>query len=166
MNITFQYTPQVLQQAHEIHYKKFFQFQSRLPLILGFMAGWAGLLLLLILGKEGNKFLSISLIFSGVIAIIIYFWMLKTIGKRVYKKIPQYHDPFMIAINDQLILMTIHGETFELPWESIKKAVVTNNNVLLYPTDRMFYIFPKRNFSNNEFEEFEELVRNKVPAIF
>ncbi len=92
--------------------------------------------------------------------------MMKTIGKRVYKKIPQYHDPFMIAITDELILMTIHEQAYELPWEDVKKAVITDKHVLLYPSDRMFYIFPKGNFNKNEFEEFEGLVRKKVPAIF
>ena len=166
MLITFQYSPRILQQAHELHYKKFFQFQSRLPMILGFLSIWAGLLLFLILGKDGNKFLSISLVAFGLIAIAIYYWMMKTIGKRVYKKLTGYRDPFVIDINPQNINMTVRETSYEIPWEDVKKALIAPELILLYPTDRMFYIFPKNNFEGNEFEGFEQLVRRKVTEIY
>lgn len=166
MQITFQYSPKILQQAHTLHYRKFFQFQSRLPMIMGFLAIWAGILLFLILGDEGSRFLSISLIFFGVLAIGIYYWMMKTTGSRVYKKLTGYHAPFIMAINNQAVLMTIREETYEMPWPEIKKALIADDMILLYPTERMFYIFPRQNFAETEFLEFEQLVREKVTAIF
>lgn len=166
MLITFQYTPRILQRAHELHYKKFFQFQSRLPMILGFLSIWAGLLLFLILGKDGNKFLSISLVAFGLIAIAVYYWMMKTIGKRVYKKLTGYRDPFEIDINPQSINMTIRQTSYAIPWEDVTKAVIAPDVILLYPTDRMFYIFPKNNFDGNEFEGFAQLVMEKVTEIY
>lgn len=166
MQITFQYSPKILQQAHTLHYRKFFQFQSRLPMIMGFLAIWAGILLFLILGNEGSRFLSISLIFFGVLAIGIYYWMMKTTGSRVYKKLTGYHAPFIMAINNQAVLMTIREETYEMPWPEIKKALIADDMILLYPTERMFYIFPRQNFAETEFLEFEQLVREKVTTIF
>jgi hypothetical protein len=101
MQLTFQYSPQLLQKAHELHFRKFFPFQGRLPLILGVLAIWAGLLLLLILGKEGNKLISVSLLVFGVLSIGLYYWMMKTLGKRVYKKLKTYHDPMMIDVGKE-----------------------------------------------------------------
>ena len=166
MEVTFQYTPKLLQRAHQLHYRKFFLFESRLPVILGFMAIWAGVLLYLILGENGNKFLSLSLVVFGVMAIGIYFWMIRTIGKRVYKKLKNYHDPIPIQIGEESILMTIGGETYEMPWIDIKKAVIDNGLILLYPSERVFYIFYRDHFKERQFEQFEEWVRQRVTHIF
>jgi hypothetical protein len=166
MNITFQYTPGILQAAHELHYKKFFRFQSRLPVFLGVLAVWSGGLLFLILGKEGNKLLSISLIILGAGSILTYYVIMRTLGKRVYNRLTDYHDPFIIEIEDDHILMKIKDSSFEMPWQEIKKAVITSEIVLLYPTDRMFYIFPKNNFMESEFEGFKMLVTEKVSSVF
>lgn len=166
MQITFQYKPVILQKAHALHYKKFFLFQSRLPMLMGLLAIWAGLLLLLILGKDGNRFLSISLIISGCIVIGIWFWLMRNTGKRVFKRLAKYHDPMVMTIDEQAIIMTIQSENYELPWADIKKALITADMILLYPTERMFYIFPEANFKNADFTEFESLVRKKVAAIF
>ena len=166
MEVTFQYTPKLLQRAHQLHYRKFFLFQSRRPVILGFMAIWAGVLLYLILGENGNKFLSLSLVVFGVMAIGIYFWMIRTIGKRVYKKLKNYHEPIPMQIGDESILMTIGGETYEMPWIDIKKAVINNGLILLYPTERVFYIFYKDHFKEGQFDQFEEWVRQRVTHIF
>ncbi|MEP7128105.1 MAG: YcxB family protein [Chitinophagales bacterium] len=166
MQITFQYTPTILQRAHTLHYKKFFLFQSRLPMIMGFLAIWAGLLLFLILGKDGNRFLSASLIFSGIVAIGIYFWLMQTTGARVYKRLAEYRAPFVMTINNEAILMTIHENTYEMPWKELMKALILPDMILLYPTEKMFYIFPKENFKAGEFDAFETMVREKVAAIF
>ena len=166
MTITFQYTPQILQRAHELHYKKFFQWQSRLPMVLGFMAIWAGLLLFLILGKEGNRFLSFSLIIFGIVAIAIYYRMLKTTGNRVYKRLKDYHDPITVTINDETIDLNIHDQLYEMPWADITKAIVTDDIVLLYPSESMFYIFPAKNFKEEDFAGFGEMIRSKVEHIF
>ena len=166
MQLTFQYSPQLLQKAHELHFRKFFPFQGRLPLILGVLAIWAGLLLLLILGKEGNKLISVSLLVFGVLSIGLYYWMMKTLGKRVYKKLKTYHDPMMIDVGKEKIDLTIKDVTYEMPWADIKKAVVTADIILLYPTERMFYIFPEKNFQPGDFPEFEKLVREKAGKVY
>ncbi|MBA2407316.1 MAG: YcxB family protein [Chitinophagales bacterium] len=166
MNITFQYTPTTLQAAHELHYKRFFRFQSRLPIFLGMLAVWSGLLLFLILGKEGNKFLSISLMVTGAGAMLAYYIIMRTLGKRVYNRLSAYHDPFVIEIEENHIRMNIKDSHLKIPWAEIKKAVISPEIVLLYPTDRMFYIFPKSNFQENEFDYFKKLVSEKVPSVF
>lgn len=166
MQINFQYSPAILQRAHTLHYRKFFLFQSRLPMLMGILAIWAGLLLFVILGADGNRFLSISLVLSGILAIGIYFWLMKTTGARVYKRLKDYHEPFLMEINNEHIQMTISGSTYEMPWTVLKKALIVPDMILLYPTERMFYIFPKSNFEEGQYEEFEVLVREKISAVF
>lgn len=166
MQINFQYSPAILQRAHTLHYRKFFLFQSRLPMLMGILAIWAGLLLFVILGSDGNRFLSFSLVLSGILAIGIYFWLMKTTGTRVYKRLKDYHEPFLMEINNENIEMTIGGSTYEMPWTALKKALIVPDMILLYPTEKMFYIFPKNNFEDGKYADFEILVREKVNAIF
>ena len=166
MQINFQYSPAILQRAHTLHYRKFFLFQSRLPMLMGILAIWAGLLLFVILGSDGNRFLSFSLVLSGILAIGIYFWLMKTTGARVYKRLKDYHEPFLMEINNDNIQMTIGGSTYEMPWTALKKALIVPDMILLYPTEKMFYIFPKNNFEDGKYEDFEILVREKVNEVF
>lgn len=166
MLIHFQYSPAILQRAHTLHYKKFFLFQSRLPLLMGFLAIWAGLLLFLILGKDGNRFLSLSLLLSGILVIGIYYRLMKTTGSRVYKRLQDYHDPFVITVNPASILLSIRENTYEMPWAEIKKAIIATDIILLYPSERMFYIFPKENFADDDYAAFESMVREKISAIY
>lgn len=166
MLIHFQYSPAILQRAHTLHYKKFFLFQSRLPLLMGFLAIWAGLLLFLILGKDGNRFLSFSLLLSGILVIGIYYRLMKTTGSRVYKRLKDYHDSFVITVNDESILLSLRENTYEMPWVEIKKAIIATDVILLYPSERMFYIFPKENFVDGDYAAFETMVREKISAIY
>lgn len=135
-------------------------------MLMGILAIWAGLLLFVILGSDGNRFLSFSLVLSGILAIGIYFWLMKTTGTRVYKRLKDYQEPFLMEINNENIEMTIGGSTYEMPWTALKKALIVPDMILLYPTEKMFYIFPKNNFEDGKYADFEILVREKVNAIF
>lgn len=166
MTITFKYTSQLLQRAHELHYKKFFPVRGKIILILGLLAAWAGLLLALVKGGGNNLWFSIPLITYGVIAIAIHFYMAKTIGKRAFKKLKDYHDPFSISTGEDGLIIEIKTKQYEVPWGNLKKALITDELILLYPNDVVFFIFPRENFSGNEFEEFKVQVQEYVPKIF
>jgi len=166
MTITFKYTPQLLQLAHELHYKKFLPLRGKIILILGLLSLWAGLLLLLVKGSGSGLWYSVPLIAYGVIAVIIHFYISKTIGKRAYKKLTAYHDPFSISIDNEGLIIEIKTKQYELPWTDIKKALLTKDHIMLYPSDAVFFIFPAENFRGNEFAEFEELIREKVNKVY
>src|SRR6476619_3763268 len=100
MTITFKYTPQLLQKAHELHYKKFFPLRGKIILILGLLAVWAGVLLALVKGGGNNLWYSVPLILYGGVAIGVHFFMTRTIGKRAFKKLKDYQDPFTISIGE------------------------------------------------------------------
>ncbi|MFI5135145.1 MAG: YcxB family protein [Chitinophagales bacterium] len=166
MIIQFQYTPALLQRAHELHYKKFFPLQGRLLLFLGLLSAWAGLLLLLVKGGGINLWFSIPLIVYGIVAITSNFFMTKTIGKRTYKKLADYHDPMTIEIDDEKISISIRDAVNEIPWSNFTKALITDEMILLYPSDKVFFIFPKKNFSGDEYAGFCELVKTKIEKTF
>ena len=166
MTITFKYTPELLQRAHELHYKKFFPLRGKIILVLGLLAVWAGLLLLLVKGGGRNLWYSIPLMVYGLIAVAIHFYVSKTIGKRAYKKLVEYHDPFSITVHDAGLFIEIKNSEYEVPWSGIRKALLTGELTLLYPNDAVFFIFPKENFPANEYFEFAKIVKEKTAKVF
>jgi len=166
MTITFKYTPQLLQRAHELHYKKFFPLRGKIILILGLLAVWAGLLLALVKGGGNNLWYSVPLITYGVVAIAIHFYITKTIGKRAIKKLKDYQDPFSITIGEDGLTIEIKAKQYEVPWGNFKKALIADELILLYPNDSVFFIFPRENFSENEFDEFKRQVQEKIQKVF
>ncbi len=166
MKITFKYTPELLQRAHELHYKKFFPLRGKIILILGLFSVWAGILLLLVKGGGNNLWYSVPLIVYGLIAVIIHFYIARTIGRRAFKKLKDYHNPFSILIKDEGLTIEIMGNEYPVPWQDIKKALITPELILLYPSDAVFFIFPKENFSAHDFESFSKLVQENNEKIF
>jgi len=166
LKITFHYTPQLLQRAHELHYKKFFPLRGKIILYLGLLAAWAGILLSLVKGGGRNLWYSVPLIVYGVVAVILHFYISKTIGRRAFKKLKDYHEPFSISVNEEGLIIEIKMKQYEVPWDNLKKALIADELILLYPNDAVFFIFPKENFSGNEFDEFEMIVKEKVGKVF
>ena len=109
---------------------------------------------------------SVPLIVYGVFAIILHFYISKTIGKRAFKKLKDYHEAFSISVDEDGLIIEIKEKQYEVPWGNLKKALITDELILLYPNDAVFFIFPKENFSGNEFEEFERMTREKVAQIY
>jgi len=166
MTITFKYTPQLLQKAHELHYKKFFPLRGKIILILGLLAAWAGLLLALVKGGGNNLWYSVPLILYGLIAIAIHFYMTKTIGKRSFNKLKDYQDPFSISVNEEGLIIEIKAKQYEVPWSNFKKALIADELILLYPSDAVFFIFPRGNFTGGEFDKFKAQVQEKIQKVF
>ncbi|MEO5673687.1 MAG: YcxB family protein [Chitinophagales bacterium] len=166
MTITYKYTPHLLQQAHELHYRKFFPLRGKIILILGLLSAWAGLLLLLIKGGGKNLWYSVPLIIYGIVAIILHFYISRTVGKRAFKKLKQYHEPFSISADDDGLIIEIKNKQYEVPWNGLKKALMTDDLILLYPNDAVFFIFPRVNFSANGFDEFRNKVKENIEKVF
>ena len=166
MTITFKYTPEILQRAHVLHYKKFFPLRGKILFYLGLLSIWAGLLLLLVKGGGRNLWYSLPLILYGIIAVIVHFFLMRSIGSRAYKKLREYHDPMQIEIDEENVSLTIGENKSVIPWSDFKKALLSEEIVLLYPRDTVFFIFPKENFAGNDFEEFQKIVKEKVEKVF
>jgi len=166
LTIQFQYTPETLQRAHELHYKKFIPLQGRLLLYLGLLSAWAGVLLLLVKGGGNNLWFSLPLILYGIIAVISHIRLTRTIGKRAYKKLSDYHDPMTMEIGEENVSLIIGDHRNVIPWSDFKKALITEEMVLLYPNEKIFFIFPEKNFAGEEYSSFCELVKTKVEKVY
>ncbi len=165
IQITFKYTPENLQEAYLLHYKKNFPLGGRMMLYLGIMLVWTGLLLVLISRNEGRQVLNYSFVTYGILIIIIHTWVMNTLGKRTYKKLKGYQDPINISVSEQEILMKTEKGESRIGWENLQQAVISDSIVLLYPAKSSFYLFPKKDFRGEDFTGFQNLVKEKIPVI-
>jgi hypothetical protein len=164
LTIQFQYTPEILQRAHELHYRKFLPLRGKLLLFLGLLSAWAGVLLL-IASQGKNLWYGIPLVIYGVFAVASHFYMKRNIGQRAFTKLSDYHDPMTIEIDEDLVAITIRDHRNEIPWADLKKGIITDQMILLYPNDKVFFIFPKERFSGDDYSDFTALVKRKIEKL-
>ena len=79
--------------------------------------------------------------------------LLKTLGS---------HSSFTMDVDGEKLVTTTTSGSFETTWDSFSKAIVSQDNVLLYQADNTFSMFNRRFFTGNDFEDFKRLVREKV----
>jgi len=121
---------------------------------------------MLVKGGGKNLWYSVPLIIYGVVAVILHFYTNRTIGKRAFKKLRDYHDPFTMRIDESGVEISIGDQPYALPWDKIQKALLTDEMILLYPNDKVFFIFPKDNFTPQDFSDFRIMAKERVSKTF
>jgi hypothetical protein len=169
IHLTIQYTPEDLQRGYTLHMQKRKPVRSRLLLILGaalILIGFILMALNYLRPDDGFFFLFLRWLFIsyGIAVVLFYFWSVRNIGKRIFKKLPDFAFPFTYHITETGI--SAKGKNIEsmVEWGHYRYFVIADDFVLLYPNDLRFYLFPKKYFSGNDFETFVKLIRDKVDS--
>jgi len=162
INIQFTYSSENLQAANLLHYKRNYPFRGRILLWFGVLLIWTGVLFMMMKGIEGHELMIYTFVAYGVLVIGIHFYIMNTLGKRLFKKHKNHVLPIDIEVSENAIRLTADDKTANVKWNEILKATMNENIVLLYISKMSFYIFPKENFKSNEFEIFSALVKEKV----
>lgn len=165
ISIQFQYSVKNLQAAYELHLKKFSLMQGRVMLVFGFMIIWVGLLLMMIYHKQGILLPHVIFLLLGVLVVAFHFIYLKTIGKRMYNSLEEFHKPFSIEIDDEGIQLMMEEAQPKYAWLQFSKAVITEKIILIYFNDKAFYFFMKEDFRDNDFSKFSEMVKEHIQVI-
>ncbi|TSA50323.1 MAG: YcxB family protein [Sphingobacteriales bacterium] len=162
INIQFTYSAENLQAANKLHYKKNYPFRGRILLWFGILLIWTGVLFMMMKGIEGHELMIYTFVAYGILVIGIHFYIMNTLGKRLFKKHKDHILPIDIEVAENFIRLTADDKTKTVKWNEILKATMNENITLLYISKMSFYIFPKENFKGNEFAEFTELIKKKV----
>ena len=162
INIQFTYSAENLQTANILHYKKNYPFRGRVLLWFGILLIWTGVLLFGLKGSQGNQLMIYTFIAYGILVIGIHFYIMKTLGKRIFKKHQNRVAPMDIEITKDDIRFSAGDKTALVKWSEFEKAAISDEVVLLYISKLSFYIFPKENFKDNEFNVFSEFVKERL----
>ena len=163
---TILYKPDDLQLAYTTHYRKMYPIRSRLLLVVSAVSLIIGGLLLIYEHRKGNPVITnwaaLFLIGYGIIIAGLYFYNLRTMGKRMYKKMPDFARPFnyiFTAENVQVSSDTINSTN---KWEFYQSALICPQVIMIYPNKFRFNLFPKKYFTDEEYEALKQWIKVKI----
>jgi len=159
------YTPQNLQRAFKLHYKKVFPIRGRILQILGFLLIWIGVLLILIYRNTAHRTINFVYILAGLLIIGLNSYLMGRIGKLTFSRLKNPDQVFTFIIDEDKILMSAGTAGTSIEWGQVQKAIVDKDIIVLYVSKLQFYFMPKENFAAGDFEKCAELVRSKVKVI-
>lgn len=158
--IRFQYSPQLLQAAHLLHYRTFFPLRGRALLLVGVVVIVCGAVLLLV--PVVNAWMGPALLVYGLALIGFHYYYFATMGRRVYRRLQEYHEPFEVRIGEQGITLNLNRQDINIPWNRFVKSASDDQYTLLYPNDKAFFVFPRRFFAPGDYERFRQRVEQQL----
>lgn len=95
----------------------------------------------------------------------MHFIMMRNMGKRAFKRLSKYKEPFYFTIDENGFSMKYEEAENYFQWNELSRAALSDKMILLYPTDKMFFIFPRADFSENDFDLFSSRVKAGVKVV-
>lgn len=163
---TILFTPDDLQMAYTTHFSRMYPVRSRLLLLVGLVSFLVGAVLLIFQFMSGAKttsgWASWFLLFYGVLIAILYYYNLKRIGKRMYSKMPDFRFPFSYTFSADKIVVKGENVDNSNNWEYYQSALVAPEVLMIYPNKFRFSLFPKKYFTDEEFEQLTKWISAKI----
>lgn len=164
--INIQYSDKDLQEAYKIHYTKIYPLGSRLLLIIGVIALFFGVALFTYsyFSLSFTNWFALFLVAYGIVVILFFYWRFATMGKRIFKKMPDFKNPYEYTFSEKGIKSVNANVNSENRWEYYIRSVVTDNIIMLYPNKLKFNFFSRRHFTNEQFLCLKNWVNKNVSA--
>ena len=95
--------------------------------------------------------------------LLMYFRVLIPLrAKKIFKQQKTLHDPFETEISIEGIATTHPRGNFKMAWKDFHKYKVGRDLILVYQSDAIFHMFPKRWFSDSEYAEFQQYLKEAL----
>ena len=163
---TILFTPGDLQLAYSTHFRKAYPIRSRLLLIVGVISFIIGLILLVFQfyagGMNYTNWAAWFLLCYGVVIAVLYFYNLRNIGKRMYSKMPDFKNPFNYIFTPDSIQVKSENVNSTNNWEYYQSALISPEVIMIYPNKFRFSLFPKKYFTEEEYQTLKKWIINKV----
>jgi hypothetical protein len=163
---TIKYTPEDLQLAYTTHFRRMYPVRSRLLIVVSIISLIAGCVFIIYDLKKGSNiygnWAAWFLICYGIIIGILYFYNLRTVGKRMYSKMPDFEKPFNYVFTDEKIQVSSETINSNNTWEYYQTALISSEVIMVYPNKFRFNLFPKKYFTNEEYEMLKQWIRAKI----
>ncbi|MGD0866682.1 MAG: YcxB family protein [Rhizomicrobium sp.] len=135
---------------------------------VGLLLGVVGAARLLSPTEDGGQ-LGRMMIGSGGACLVVYllsrFVLLRRRTRRIFRQQKGLQRPFEMDWSGDSLKLTTETGNNSLPWSHLLKWREGKRLFLLYLSDVMFYIVPKRAFPDEAaIDEFREVLRSKITA--
>ena len=161
-----QYSPGDLQLAYTTHFRRIYPVRSRLLLFVSavsFIVGGA-----LLIYETTRSYAAVTnwaawfLLAYGAIIAVLYFYNLRTVGKRMYSKMPDFKKPFNYVFSAESVQVSSENVNSTNKWEFYQSALISSGVIMVYPNKFRFNLFPKKYFSDEEYEMLKQWIRAKI----
>jgi hypothetical protein len=105
---------------------------------------------------------SIILLAVGVYYAIVFGAWLPYRTKKIYWQQKALQEPFVAEISSDEFVSTNSIGTARLRWKDFHKYKVGKNLILVYQSDAIFHMFPRRWFGEGEYETLLEILKSSL----
>jgi hypothetical protein len=163
-SITIQFTAEDLQKAYRIHFRKGNTLRGRLLLILALISFGIGIVLLLYsyIALQFDNWFAWFLVVYGMLLLFLFFWRFNTMGKRMFRKMPDFKHPWEYTFSLEGVKATGKTASSENSWAHYVKGIITEDMILLYPNRFRFSFFDKQHFTDEQFAQLKDWARRFV----
>lgn len=91
-----------------------------------------------------------GLVGLAVMQAALFFLYLPNRAKRLYRQQKNLHREYRFSWDDQGVFLQAEDYQEKIRWADLSKAKENRTLLLLYPSDHLFHVFPKRSFNNPE----------------
>ncbi|MBW4652033.1 MAG: YcxB family protein [Kaiparowitsia implicata GSE-PSE-MK54-09C] len=111
-----------------------------------------------------NEVTIITFVFFGWLACLALFYgvWVPYLAKKIYKQQKTMQEPFELEPTAVKIIETSSRGISRLRWTDFHKYKLGKDIVLVYQSDPLFQIFPKRWFSEDEYREFRQILKGAL----
>ncbi len=163
IKIQITYTADDLQKAYMLHFNKKLPLKSRRNLFMALALIGIGIIVYFFDPFNGElNWVCWFFMGYGLALLVVYYFRLFTIGKRYFKKMPENKNLFPYIFSDEGISFQGENSSKVIKWEFFQSALITDKMVLLYSNEAKFNIFPRKSFTDSQFEQFTQLIRQKI----
>ena len=141
--MTMRYTPENLQRAFSLHYKKLNPVRGRILQILGALLLWAGVLLWVLYRNQDQRIIQYVYVVAGVLLIGIHWFFMSRLGQSTFKRMRSPQGSFEFRFNEERFEMVTPASTKGFEWDNVERAIVQPDVLLVYISKHQFYFFPK-----------------------
>jgi hypothetical protein len=135
--------------------------------------GWIGILILVamlatcilqLIFPISGKMTWSPFVLLGVLAYFafVYGVFLPLRAKRIFRQQKALHEPYEVELTDEaLSSMSAYGD-FKMEWSAFHKYKTSKNLILVYQSDAIFHMFPRRWFTESQFTEFHAILKKQL----
>jgi len=170
MLIHLDLTEDIINDCLKLHYtekhtaKKLAQKLILIPLALFVISGY--LIYNELKSQEPGQNLYMAFLYIGFAVSYYFFMRYRTIkGGRQLLKTLGSNATFKIEVSDDKLVTTTKAGHFDTTWNSFIRALITNENILLYQANNSFSMFNYKFFKTGDFADFKLLVKEKVAQV-
>ena len=93
---------------------------------------------------------------------VLYAVMLPWKTRKIYKQQKSLQEPYESELTDDAYsFASIHGAA-TMPWSMFHKYKISKDTILLYQSDAIYHLFPKRWFTEEQFAEFQSILQKHL----